>query len=488
MCSKIDVLGEEARLSGVFLNTLETTIASAESSVSSLISDVVDMEDAPFVQAGKRLNKGLTKRKLSGHVTAEAPLSKKPHGSNSPEVSTPMKKDKVELQFIEAQRSVNPFLVQNFFNNLLKRDVKITAKRHRLIIEVETTNERESILGLSKVADYRVKVFASKVPITSKVVIKGVPETIDLEDIKRESGCLSAYRISKKVKGVIAPTTVVVLTFSRGKAPERIRLAYQSFRTQTFVAEPLRCYNCCGFGHRAKDCRNAVKCSLCAKGHDWKECPDRSKERKDRTRICASCNSSKHFTGDKKCPKFATSVKLNETVANKGVSYATALKMFIAEKKVTTTSQSSKTSDRPLVSEAAVSKEEEVPIVRTVELQRPNVTTDQPLVSKAAKKRNQKRTRAKKSPSPAVPVAVPAQPKKLGTGYAPVNNDGKINSVDAEKIKLHVLVRSVIDIVINIMANFSIDQLACGDVLRDSVDEICDRYIEVSQRVMLLPN
>ena len=326
MAQKNDILSDAARISGIFDDT--TVVDDVD-----IINDVVSLEDQPFIPAGKRANKGSTKRKTSESETPGTPLAKKSHVSNSLGARNQEKVEKIELQIIEAQRLVNPLKVQTFFNNLFKRNVRINGRGHRLSVEVSTTTERETIIGLSSVAEYRVKVFPNKLPSTSKMVILGVPEDIELDDIKRESGCLSAYRISKKIKGAVVLTTAVVLTFIRGKAPDRVKLAYLSFRTKPFVAEPLRCYKCCGFGHRAKDCRNAVKCSLCAKEHDWKECPDRDKERKERTRICASCGGGNHFTGDRKCPHFRTSVKLNQTVSQKGISYAAAMKLLSSEKK-----------------------------------------------------------------------------------------------------------------------------------------------------------
>lgn len=36
----------------------------------------------------------------------------------------------------------------------------------------------------------------------------------------------------------------------------------------------LRCFNCCGFYHKSKDCRLPVTCVKCGKGHNKKDCSE----------------------------------------------------------------------------------------------------------------------------------------------------------------------------------------------------------------------
>ena len=48
-----------------------------------------------------------------------------------------------------------------------------------------------------------------------------------------------------------------------------------------------RCYNCNGYGHSAKKCKEKISCKFCAEEHDGKVCPDTSQKK---CSCCAKAN------------------------------------------------------------------------------------------------------------------------------------------------------------------------------------------------------
>ena len=129
----------EAGPSGVFLNTTG----------SETVEEKESQEESGFQPGGKRPNKGQTKRKPSGSDVLPSPAAKRRNEASSPAtVGISKKKEKVELRFIEAQRLVDPFRVQSFFDTLFARKVSITTNKQRLIVDVISTAERDVFRSL----------------------------------------------------------------------------------------------------------------------------------------------------------------------------------------------------------------------------------------------------------------------------------------------------------------------------------------------------
>ena len=55
-------------------------------------------------------------------------------------------------------------------------------------------------------------------------------------------------------------------------ASEKLYISYSRCRVQDYITV-MRCYNCSGFGHTARDCSAMKNCSQCADNHNESECP-----------------------------------------------------------------------------------------------------------------------------------------------------------------------------------------------------------------------
>ncbi|XP_039761136.1 uncharacterized protein LOC120634525 [Pararge aegeria] len=98
----------------------------------------------------------------------------------------------------------------------------------------------------------------------------------------------------------------------------KLRVGYQV----VYAADqsPLvQCYQCLGFGHFFRECRNEVSCGHCAEGHDTRQCP-----RKDSTPKCINCSkagsiasASSHAAYSRACPIW----QKWDRVARSSVSY-----------------------------------------------------------------------------------------------------------------------------------------------------------------------
>lgn len=90
----------------------------------------------------------------------------------------------------------------------------------------------------------------------------------------------------------------------------RIRAGWSSCRIERKVS-PLRCFNCCKYGHTAKECKNASRKNICWKcgelDHKAVDCVNEER--------CHECEVSGHRADSSKCPTYR---KMLEVVRREG--------------------------------------------------------------------------------------------------------------------------------------------------------------------------
>lgn len=99
-------------------------------------------------------------------------------------------------------------------------------------------------------------------------------------------------RIMRKAKVnnsfALQPTQSVAITFSCSTSlPEYVLINMWRFPVTTYIPPVKQCYKCLRYGHLAKFCKNAERCSICAEAHNYKNCtqsPDKA--------VCVHCKGS----------------------------------------------------------------------------------------------------------------------------------------------------------------------------------------------------
>ena len=148
-----------------------------------------------------------------------------------------------------------------------------------------------------------------------KVVAVGVHQTISGKEIidELDKSNVKVNKVTRlKFKG--APTNKVIIEFDQEQDMKialfngiyfgRIRIRCETFRPTPQVTQ---CYQCQGFNHVAKDCKNQVKCLRCAGSHKSADCPN-----KNRDNLVVKCTNCKgdHASVSKDCPKFKEQLKI----------------------------------------------------------------------------------------------------------------------------------------------------------------------------------
>jgi hypothetical protein len=97
----------------------------------------------------------------------------------------------------------------------------------------------------------------------------------EILDALRSQGVIAVKHIANKKNGNVEPTNAVILSFNTPIAPSYIKAAYQKISVDTYIPNPLPCYNCQRYGHGKINCNRHAACARCGKeGHQDTNCQE----------------------------------------------------------------------------------------------------------------------------------------------------------------------------------------------------------------------
>ena len=265
--------------------------------------------------------------------------------ANIPETNSVRMEEEIDNETVEEQKNsyvyikgdhtditrVNYFKITADLRELIKRTPEIIKSNKSLRITCTHEMEKRTLMETRALAGHSV---TSSEPYTKSVytpkrgIIFNVDDDLSTDEIEREIG-ISARRITKKVGGTVRPTSQVILNFNGdGDIPAYVYLGWRRFKVSTFIPEPTRCYNCQRYGHIAKNCNSGVICPICAKNHNYLNCPVKNNERNQESARCRNCGGP-HPASYKGCSKYQLAKKVEVIKIKQGISYAEAVKSVI---------------------------------------------------------------------------------------------------------------------------------------------------------------
>lgn len=163
--------------------------------------------------------------------------------------------------------------------------------------------------------DLKATIPASPTEITG--VITSVPINLSNKKIytslQGTSKIIYVRRFMKKMniddKFILQPTTTVSITFASTVLPESVDMNLWRFPVSPYIPPVKQCFRCLRFGHIAKFCKNACKCSICGDSHNYKECNIDSKNA-----TCFHCKGN-HIAISTQCPIKKKKIEQNQTKA-----------------------------------------------------------------------------------------------------------------------------------------------------------------------------
>ena len=231
---------------------------------------------------------------------------------------------------------INSLKIQKNIDSSIGRRVDVYKSGNSLRIECKNDAEVKELMKEKTIGEYSVnypKPYQKKDQLLTKErgIIFGVDLEISEEEIKYETGAEAVKRIIKKRGDQTITTEQVILCFEK-EMPSYVHIGYRKHRVDRYIPDPIRCYRCQKFGHRAPNCNSKTKCSVCAGPHSVNDCPEIQKNTEEsKERKCPNC-SGNHPASYKGCPSYKTALQVTK-IQFQGptkMSYAEATKKMKA--------------------------------------------------------------------------------------------------------------------------------------------------------------
>lgn len=191
----------------------------------------------------------------------------------------------------------------------------LSTKKGEVCIKI-TERTKDGIETFRKKVEENIENRA-KMEIQTKletVVIRDIDEQVTEDDlragIEEHVDINSPYKlnITERRPGAIYTNAYLLIPASAAEKllqRRRIRAGWTYCRIEKKIT-PTRCFNCCRYGRRAKECKSEKKANACLKcgeeGHKAATCLNEEK--------CCECNISGHRADSFKCPVYRKLVEL----------------------------------------------------------------------------------------------------------------------------------------------------------------------------------
>ncbi|KAF2347237.1 Zinc finger CCHC-type [Trinorchestia longiramus] len=168
-------------------------------------------------------------------------------------------------------------------------------------LEEATIGKLTSLLAVKRLGKWTVNCSQPVSQMQSWGVIKGIHQSVNVEDIKASADCgsselLSVARIPRYSGGIKEESSAVKLGSAGTQCPSHIYVGFTRYAVFPFNAPPRRCYRCQRLGHVAVNCNSPLRCLVCSGPHTKDECTAEPGQEK-----CANCHQT-HIARSKECP------------------------------------------------------------------------------------------------------------------------------------------------------------------------------------------
>jgi len=171
---------------------------------------------------------------------------------------------------------LSPFAIEKFLSaNVAPKSVKAT-RNNTLIVEVAKKKYADLLLKMTTFHNMKIKAYPHRsLNISRGVVRSSQLSSCSIEEIKlnlKKQQVSEVKRITIRKNDQLIDTNTYILTFNTPKPPPKLKIGYMMERVETYIPNPLRCYNCQKYGHHESRCTRKKICKKC--GEDGSDHPE----------------------------------------------------------------------------------------------------------------------------------------------------------------------------------------------------------------------
>lgn len=220
----------------------------------------------------------------------------------------------------------NPFVIGKTINKNAGKPLEVRSIRNgtSYLVKCDSLEQANKLIKVTQLIDNTTVKISMHKTLNSNRCVVFCKEALDMseeelvEELKPQ-GVLEVKRLTRKADGNVTPLPTLILTLDGTTTPETINFGALRLRTRAYYPSPLLCYNCLRFGHMAKVCKGAKRCSKCSQEHDDTMCESETS--------CVNCKGE-HSALDKKCPVYRKELEIVKIKINKGISFNDAKREY----------------------------------------------------------------------------------------------------------------------------------------------------------------
>ncbi|KAF2343366.1 Zinc finger CCHC-type [Trinorchestia longiramus] len=159
----------------------------------------------------------------------------------------------------------SPFIV------IQKTHIRVNKRGNLVAFELEeaTIGKLTSLLAVKRLGKWTVNCSQPVSQMQSWGVIKGIHQSVNVEEIKASADCgsselLSVARLPRYSGGIKEESSAVKLGFAGTQCSSHIYVGFTRYEVFPFNAPPCRCYRCQRLGHVAVNCNSPLRCLVCS--------------------------------------------------------------------------------------------------------------------------------------------------------------------------------------------------------------------------------
>ena len=219
----------------------------------------------------------------------------------------------------------NPFIINKFISNNLG-DVKQVKKLRdgQLLVELISPGQANILSKLKSFNNLEIKISPHRSLNTRQGIIrcrdlKNCSEE-DVVDGLKDFHVIQARHFMRRSGEESIPTGTWLLTFDRTDLPKEIKVGYMNLKVETFIPNPMKCFNCHKLGHTQVNCSSPKICGTCGLPESDNHVNSCSKILK-----CVNCGLN-HASTDRSCEKWKIEKEIKKIQVTKNISYFEAKK------------------------------------------------------------------------------------------------------------------------------------------------------------------
>ena len=162
---------------------------------------------------------------------------------------------------------------------------------------------------------------------------KGSVYSQDLYEFSEEEILAMCPSSVHKVTKMRNSNNMVLLTFFGSFLPDRVHVGPIHLRVRRFVARPLQCFSCYGYGHGRSSCRETSRCGTCS------ALGSHSEENCDADAYCFYCRDA-HQLRSRQCPRYRLEQDILQLANTQFLSLGSARRELLYRQKDGTGSKS----------------------------------------------------------------------------------------------------------------------------------------------------